>query len=72
MWLINVKTLLLEEFFGKDIPKYAILSHTWGKSSEEIQFKDISSNDPTVLEKTGWMKIRYLCKQAAQDGYAWA
>ncbi|RSM14871.1 hypothetical protein CEP52_000968 [Fusarium oligoseptatum] len=27
---INVGTMELEEFFGDQIPKYAILSHTWG------------------------------------------
>lgn len=34
MRLINVSTLELEEFWGTDTPKYAILSHTWGR--EEI------------------------------------
>ncbi|KAI1322684.1 heterokaryon incompatibility protein-domain-containing protein [Xylariaceae sp. FL0255] len=29
MWLINVKTGFLEEFIGRAIPQYAILSHTW-------------------------------------------
>ncbi|KAM7190468.1 vegetative incompatibility protein HET-E-1 [Rhypophila sp. PSN 637] len=31
MRLLNVTTLELEEFYGADIPKYAILSHTWGR-----------------------------------------
>ncbi|KAM7224600.1 vegetative incompatibility protein HET-E-1 [Rhypophila decipiens] len=31
MRLLNVTTLELEEFHGTDIPKYAILSHTWGR-----------------------------------------
>lgn len=38
MRLINAHTLALEEFFGASIPKYAILSHTWG--SEEILLTD--------------------------------
>lgn len=29
MRLINTKTFDLEEYFGKNIPKYAILSHSW-------------------------------------------
>lgn len=39
MRLLNVETLRLEEFFGENIPKYAILSHTWG--SDEVTFEDI-------------------------------
>ncbi|KAF4625422.1 hypothetical protein G7Y89_g12747 [Cudoniella acicularis] len=38
MRLINVHTLDLEEFFGYYIPRYTILSHTWGK--EEISFQE--------------------------------
>ncbi|KAK1752020.1 hypothetical protein QBC47DRAFT_306371, partial [Echria macrotheca] len=38
MRLINVKTLEMHEFFGNDTPRYAILSHTWGK--DEISFQD--------------------------------
>jgi hypothetical protein len=29
MWLITVRTRLLEEFIGNNIRSYAILSHTW-------------------------------------------
>jgi hypothetical protein len=32
----------LEEFFGSDIPPYAILSHTWGR--EEVTFQDLASS----------------------------
>lgn len=32
MRLLNVSTLELEEFYGAETPKYAILSHTWGKT----------------------------------------
>jgi hypothetical protein len=38
MRLLNAKTRRLEEFFDKEIPKYAILSHTWGDN--EITFKE--------------------------------
>ena len=31
MRLLNVDTRELEEFFGNEIPRYAILSHTWEK-----------------------------------------
>ncbi|WYZ38742.1 hypothetical protein EsH8_III_000656 [Colletotrichum jinshuiense] len=38
MRLINVDTLEVNEFFGLDIPKYAILSHTWGE--EEVSYQE--------------------------------
>jgi hypothetical protein len=41
MRLLNVKTGKLEEYFGSSIPKYAILSHTWGK--DEVTFSDIQN-----------------------------
>ena len=41
MRLINVKTLRLEEFLEYQAPRYAILSHTWGKDAEEISFRDV-------------------------------
>jgi hypothetical protein len=45
MRLLNVATKKLEEYFGDDIPPYAILSHTWG--TNEVTFKDI--------KKTGYI-----------------
>jgi hypothetical protein len=40
MRLLNAKTLGFEEFMNeKTIPKYAILSHTWG--SEEVTYRDL-------------------------------
>jgi len=41
MWLINVRTRKLEGFHGKELPRYAILSHRW--SAKEISFQDIRS-----------------------------
>jgi hypothetical protein len=38
MRLINTSTGAFEEFVGKNIPKYAILSHTWDK--EEVSYQD--------------------------------
>lgn len=38
MRLINIHSLRLEEFFGRNIPPYLILSHTWG--NEEISFQE--------------------------------
>ncbi|PMD15037.1 hypothetical protein NA56DRAFT_355959 [Hyaloscypha hepaticicola] len=41
MRLLNVFTGKLEEYFGSAIPKYAILSHTWGR--DEVTFSDIQN-----------------------------
>jgi hypothetical protein len=38
MRLINIHSLKLEEFFGRSIPPYHILSHTWG--DDEISFQE--------------------------------
>ncbi|KAI4909904.1 uncharacterized protein J4E92_010520 [Alternaria infectoria] len=69
MRLINCSTLQLEEFFGANIPRYAILSHTWG--DEEVSFADFTSGQPMV--GSGYQKILFTCQQAIEDGidYAW-
>ena len=69
MRLINCSTLRLEEFFGTNIPEYAILSHTWG--DDEVSFADFTSGQPIV--GSGYQKIMFTCQQAIEDeiGYAW-
>ncbi|KAK5994862.1 Vegetative incompatibility protein HET-E-1 [Cladobotryum mycophilum] len=71
MRLINVKTLKLEEFLDS-VPKYAILSHTWGDEAEELTFRDVQDgniNKPGI----GRVKLHGCCQQAQKDGleYAW-
>ena len=58
----------LAEFLN-DTPKYAILSHTWGK--EEVTFKDLVEG--TGKSKIGYNKIRFCARQAAEDSlqYFW-
>lgn len=65
MRLINTKTLLLEEFFGTNIPCYAILSHTWGE--EEVSYQEWVSGDPRMREKKGFDKIARACEQALKE-----
>ncbi|CAN9217397.1 unnamed protein product [Alternaria alternata] len=91
MRLINCSTLQLEEFFGHNIPRYAILSHTWG--DEEVSFADFVSSQSTksisvpdrigrsdsvtmirsVMDRSGYQKVLFTCRQAISDGldYAW-
>jgi hypothetical protein len=74
MRLLNTTTLQLETFRSK-IPEYAILSHTWGKSWDEVSFPDITEYKlkDQMREKPGFRKVKYLCDQAKEDGfeYAW-
>jgi hypothetical protein len=58
--------LKLEEHYDKSIPRYAILSHTWGPDGEEVTFKDLMEN--TGKNKAGYKKIEFCRKQAVQDG----
>ncbi|KAN0107968.1 HET domain containing protein [Hyaloscypha variabilis] len=68
MRLLNTRTRKLEEFFEKDIPNYAILSHTWGK--EEIIFKDF---DAELGPRRSSAKIDGCCTHALTDrlDYVW-
>jgi hypothetical protein len=61
----------LVEYFGKEIPPYAILSHTWGPDGNEITYKDMMKG--TGQSKPGYRKLSFCCGQAAQDGldYFW-
>jgi hypothetical protein len=58
--------ICLVEYFGKSIPRYAILSHTWGTDDEEVSFKDLIEG--TGKSKAGYGKIRFCGEQAAKDG----
>jgi len=72
MWLINASSREIVPFIddGK-IPRYAILSHTWGR--EEVKFQDLyPTSRPGVQQKIGYQKIDYCCRQAIEDGIAWA
>ncbi|QYS92690.1 hypothetical protein H0G86_000095 [Trichoderma simmonsii] len=64
--LINIETLSLETFSGKKIPKYAILSHTWGPDSEELTFTDLQ-NGITDKPGIGSIKLKGCCDQVKRD-----
>ncbi|KAI2623399.1 hypothetical protein GGS21DRAFT_339699 [Xylaria nigripes] len=55
----------------KDIPQYAILSHTWGPNKSEVIYEDMTQC--TGRDKEGYRKIDFCRKQAACDGleYFW-
>ncbi|KAK4226199.1 heterokaryon incompatibility protein-domain-containing protein [Podospora fimiseda] len=63
----NTDTIHLTKFPIKDIPPYAILSHTWSdKEEEEFSFKDLT--DGGADSKHGFNKIRFCADQASRDG----
>ncbi|KAK3382558.1 heterokaryon incompatibility protein-domain-containing protein, partial [Lasiosphaeria ovina] len=72
MWLLNARTRRLKLFMSDtQVPRYAILSHTWG--DDEVSFNDWRTLGPeAVAEKDGFTKIDYCCKQAVDDGLSWA
>ncbi len=43
------------EYHDEKIPRYAILSHTWGADGEEVTFKDLTGD--TGRNKAGYEKI---------------
>ncbi|KAH7070472.1 heterokaryon incompatibility protein-domain-containing protein [Paraphoma chrysanthemicola] len=63
--------LSLVEFLGTNVPPYAILSHTWGPSDEEVSYHDVVSG--TWREKPTQCKLTFCREQAAKDGldYFW-
>ncbi|KAL5324994.1 hypothetical protein ACEPPN_006116 [Leptodophora sp. 'Broadleaf-Isolate-01'] len=62
---------LTEDLVGDNIPRYAILSHTWGADTEEVTFQDLTNG--TGGDKSGYKKIRFCGEQASHDGlqYFW-
>jgi hypothetical protein len=70
MRLLNTTTFKLEVFVdtGRDVPKYAILSHTW--DVEEVLFRDMDQGiTQEATKKAGMSKVKKSCAQAKADGY---
>ena len=67
MRLLHTKNLRVQQFVPNDVPKYAILSHTWGK--EEVTLQDIEA--PTFTAMKGFSKLQGCCERADKDGYQW-
>ncbi|KAI1384144.1 HET-domain-containing protein [Hypoxylon trugodes] len=71
MRLLNAHTLKLVEFAGRDVPEYAILSHTWGQ--EEVTFEDLSTGAGgiDIRNKLGYAKIEGCRRQTLEGRYEW-
>ena len=57
MRLLNIHTLKLEDFTGKKIPRYAILSHRWGE--DETSYKEFRAG--IKKQRAGYRKIVEFC-----------
>lgn len=68
MRLLNAQTLELVESFGQNVPRYAILSHTWGE--QEVTFADLQSGK--YMKKRGYYKISNTLRRARDDKLEWA
>jgi hypothetical protein len=71
MRLLQVETLEFREFYGSQMPPYAILSHRW--EEDEVTYQDMQRGLLHVQNKLGFAKIQKCCEQAVEDGlgYAW-
>ncbi|KAF2009503.1 HET-domain-containing protein [Aaosphaeria arxii CBS 175.79] len=67
MRLLRTSTIEVEEFIGREIPEYVILSHTW--QEEECTLQDVQSG--AAKGKKGYTKIVKCCEKAAEDGYSY-
>ena len=72
MRLLHTSSLRFVEFAGNTIPKYAILSHTWG--AEEVSYEEMRHNPLGNRGKRGFQKIEAFCVEARKNGYehVWA
>jgi hypothetical protein len=68
MKLIHVNDYSITDFIGQGIPPYVIFPHTWG--ANEVSFQDMQ-NISAAMQKDGFKKIDYCCKQAVIDGFEW-
>lgn len=61
----------LEQFPEDAVPRYAILSHTWGDECEEVTFEDMMGG--LGRSKAGYEKIKFCGEQSKRDGlrYCW-
>jgi hypothetical protein len=61
----------LTEFVPDAVPRYAILSHTWGPNHDEVTFADLKKDTGTT--KAGYRKLHFCADQAAKDNirYFW-
>ena len=63
MRLLHTTRLEFEEFYDDQIPRYAILSHRWGR--DEVSYQDFLAG--RKRDGAGDKKILVCCRYAARD-----
>jgi hypothetical protein len=71
MRLLHAESIQLRSFEENAIPRYAILSHTWG--DDEVSFQDLHGSAAAAKRKIGYQKIKYICEHALAQRlqYVW-
>lgn len=71
MWLIECEILQLRWFSENFIPKFSILSHTWGAEEEELTFKDLRKG--RGKDKKGYLKLQKCAEKSLERDiqYCW-
>ena len=65
-------SLQVKEYFGDNIPKYTILSHTWNvDNDEEVSLEDIRMGPECYETKIGYKKVIGAQREAANNGFQW-
>lgn len=61
----------IEDFHNRNVPFYAILSHTWGAADEEVTFERIKNANTS--KSCEFVKLDFTREKAAEDGliYYW-
>jgi hypothetical protein len=76
MRLINTANLTLTEHPDSRLPDsgYAVLSHRWLASDEEVTFEDFQSSQDVsrISDKNGFWKLQGFCSIARSRGYDFA
>jgi hypothetical protein len=73
MRLLHTRTFQLVNVPSHELHPYAILSHTWGSSDDEVLFEDIEAGPERAREKASFAKLQYTATEAIKDGleYCW-
>lgn len=66
MRLLHTETYRLHDYFCSQVPRYAILSHTWG--DREISYEEIqAATDPSAIPE--FSKIQGACALVKSEGF---
>ena len=65
MRLLHTARIELREFSPREVPAYAILSHTWGE--DEVTLQNLKTIEAAKLQ--GYEKVSKACFIAAKDGF---